>query len=536
MKPDAASNLHRRTGPTRRGFTIAELVVAIGLTVVLILGISRIFTIAKDTVSIGSSTSQLAEAGRAIERLIRKDFDGLTRRDGVLVIRNEQLGDGARSSANDRPVYVDTEARSRNEDLGLRRLDSLTFVSIGDYSSNQYRPGSQNIARNDSSQTAIITYGHGLRVPKLVPQDIDDRSWPADFEIKTGAGAAAYRAAFADSRGIDEQNYFAKDWILARKANLLSPKPEEPGSWTLNWVPSPFEYYNEAGGAYFSNTDYFRWPGYNPGDPQNYFVNRLSTGYADIIDLDLIGLKKAITEYGSLLNLQTGKIENRTDDLRPPVPNDPIGDEYGFVNWKVDRFVPEPDAFPQEVWSRRWLLGQVLRMIALTGRVRVEPSAPSVLRDDQMLTHATLAVGCSNFEVAWSTGEVTYPDGELVWYDINNPADPDAVRFDIDLYTEPADPLIYQLSEYYSNLLPSSGALAEPQRDDLYYATFGYFVPQKIVGPQLQNSFGEIDDRSLDWPWPKMLRIRMTLHDQTNRVKGGRVFEFIMNLPAPTQQ
>ncbi len=205
----------------------------------------------------------------------------------------------------------------------------------------------------------------------------------------------------------------------------------------------------------------------------------------------------------------------------------------------------------------------MMRMALATGRIRAETTPPSLSRYDQMLTHATLTPGCSNFEVAWSTGQVDYPSGELVWYDIDQPANPyvegyfpgtdgretEGINTRERRERAPDDPKIWYLSEVPGQALakdtpfsgidlwPGRGNLKESQSEDLYYSTFGYFVPKVREGGSKQGNQPPTvrEDRSEAWPWPTMIRIRITLHDQRGRIPGGRSFEYIFKLPRPAQ-
>ena len=591
-------------GPTRVGFTIIELIVAIGVTVILVLGVGRIFSMTKTTISMGEATAELSQYGRTLERLMRQDFENMTR-DGFLVIRNERIGipkarnDGKideriRSGVNNRPVYVDEKSWKEEDqtgiphDMGVRRIDQIAFFAIGDYSSYQFRNaygdgfgGRGIIARNDVSAVARIWYGHGLRSLNLYNSaDIDPAS--AEAEIKRGVGLNEYRAKFADKefdpkdptkpdgtfKG-DGANFYAQDWILARQAALVIRRESADADQlsssfrSLDFAPSFIEYFNESTNYY--RTPPFSMPVYSVNDRKEYHSlrRRLSPGMVDMIDMDLSEVEKAITDYGWVYLEQgfrgfnrgevafyTDPIGNRLKSFSDWIQNaqkNADGPAYSYVQDQRDRDLIDRDI------SEQWLRGQWIRMALGTGRMRVETTPPSQSRYDQMLTHATLTPGCSNFEVAWSTGEVDYPSGEVVWYDIDQPANPYVEGFipgsdgtEQESRRErreraPSDPNIWYSSEippaaitgrspFGGPLWPGTGDLLEDQAEDLYYATFGYFVPKVREGRNRQ-SLQKREDRSQAWPWPKMIRIRVTLHDQRGRVAGGRSFEYVFNVP-----
>ncbi len=530
----------------RRAFTISELIVAVGVAVVLIVGIGRLFSTTRTTISTGEASAQLTQNGRALERLLRNDFAGLIRNgQAYLVIRNERLGSGpdVLSRFNRRRgVYLSLADEEAGNDLGTVRLDQILFFSSGDFASYQYRNpwfGQENIiARNDAAPVARVWWGHGLRDPN--PRDGIEG-------IKGGLGVAGYVAQFADERGQfsltgpDTANKYAREWVLARQPALLLTRAQagcdRPGNqgtdMQLNFAPSPIEMFNEFD-PYWDDARYFYPPPVNGRDIRR----RFSPGYVDLIDMDLPTVMESVIEYGWRTNRSTGVREFYPDPLDAIYPG--LTGTLGGRDWQQDITVDVNEDPPPYITdpahkaqlnriSEQWGRQQRYRMMYSTGRIRVETALPSTERLRQMLTHATLLQGCSSFEVAWSTGQVNYPEGDLIWYDINNPANPYAAHPGMtrqDLVDQtPLNPKTWYLTEV---LPPSSGIsdsfttvpAVEPQNNDLYYAVFGAFVPRD------QNA-----SRAEAWPWPKLIRIRMRLHDARGHIGGGREFEFIFNLP-----
>lgn len=534
------SNRVRRTG-----FTITELIVAVGVSVLLMLAVGQIFATTRKTISTGEASAQLTQFGRTMERLLRNDFDNMVRQGrGYLVIRNERLGSGNDVQSRDnqrRAVYFNADGEEAGEDMGTRRLDQLVFFTNGHHSTYQYRDptfGQENIiARNDSAPVARVWWGHGLRDPN--PNDTLDG-------IKRTPGLQGYDALFADPRSgnqvgqqVDLSNRYASNWILARQSALLLTREATDTNYNsteleLNFAPSAIEIFNEAD-PYWSDNRYFYPPPYAGTDRRR----RFSAGYVDLIDQELEEAIAAVTEYGRQRNRFTGIEEFYADPLRDLYPN-LAGGSIGGVDWRADISVQDPprgyitdqvDQSQLQDINEVWVAQQRFRMMYSTGRMRVESAVSTPDRFSQMLTHATLVPGCSNFEVAWSTGEVNYPEGELVWFDINNPANPYAfhpgkTNREVDEQT-PSDARVWYLSEI---LPPGSGVndnffsvipnQTEYGREDLYYAVFGLFVP--VDGDQTRRDA---------WPWPKLIRVRATLHDPQGRIEGGRDFEFFFNIP-----
>jgi len=608
-----------RRGPAfraRRGFTLTELIVAIGVTVILVLGIGRIFSMTKTTISVGQATAELNQYARTLERLMRQDLERMTT-EGFLVIRNERIGigddDEIGNDINRRPVFLNEEdhkkwiEEGRPDDeyhMGVRRLDQLVFFATGDYTSYQFQNafgdgfagsgGRGIISRNDVAPTARIWYGHGLQSIRRYDASLDGASNTRQLregaEIKSGPGMNGYRAFFADPRfdpeesrivqesnGIDTVNVYARDWILGRQAALLLRReaagiadPRVPTYHNLNIAPSFIEFHNES-------PTYFLPPFFLPQyDLRNYsdyrsMRRRLSPGFVDIIGMDLPEIEKAVTEYGFIyLERDAGGDQEGETVYRP----DPIGRQLGsgaWDNWSADaqRTLDQPvysyvsrsedrQLLDDDI-AERWLQGQWMRMGLATGRLRAETAPPNLTRFNQMLTHSTLTPGCSNLEIAWSTGEVDFPSGDIVWYDINQPANPYVAAIDPRtgemqrggtrerFERAPSDPRIWYLSELpwqaltgtnpfpSQGLWPGKGMLRPAQAANTYFGLFGYFVPKVREGgdKRFDTTLNEREDRSDAWPWPKMLRIRVTLHDRTGAISGGRTFEFIFDLPTP---
>lgn len=521
-------------GRRARGFTIAELIVAIGVTLVLLIGVGRIFTMSQNTISIGSASAELTQKQRAIEALLRTDLEAIEREQGFLVLRGERIGPDAIGSNNQRPVYLNREALDEGEIMPTRRLDQIAFIANGDFATYQYRNANDRdqIARNLTSSSARVWYGHGLRDPERF--DFTEHG-----EIKGATGLNGYRIYHADPRDVNQYNSFASDWVLARQAALLLPRTLVQDPEQLNIAPSIIEYFNEVGENYYTSR-YFRthtgvshdvYGSYTRADP----VWRLSAGIVDMVDQTPAEVEMMITDYGFAYNRLTAAWDQY---------NDPIGEAGNSRrSWKQDSLTPNPPLpsfLPtdqlQQLESKNlsyfWAQGQRYRMMMIPGRIRVETGTPSPRRFDQMLTHATLMSGCSDFQVAWSTGEIDPETGNVVWYDINYPANPNPniprerglTRGDV-LRRAPSDPTIWYISEITPYDMPTDRPVAEAQSPDLYYATFGYFLPKRRTGVD------ELESRSEKWPWPSMLRFRITLHDENNRIAGGRSFEFVVALP-----
>jgi prepilin-type N-terminal cleavage/methylation domain-containing protein len=71
---------------TRRGFTLLEILVALGAVVVVAVGLASIFRSVGETVSAGRRLSRINQVSKLLEQQLRSDFGRMTR-DGFLAIR-----------------------------------------------------------------------------------------------------------------------------------------------------------------------------------------------------------------------------------------------------------------------------------------------------------------------------------------------------------------------------------------------------------------------------------------------------------------
>ena len=229
---------------------------------------------------------------------------------------------------------------------------------------------------------------------------------------------------------------------------------------------------------------------------------------------------------------------------------------------------------------RRALAGMIIRRLVQTEAPVIQRvySHPDDLdaenfEDALMDNHAVIAEGCSNFEVAWSNGfrapqdfsfqdflddggtDPQYRQGEIVWFDAEHTfrellegdtTDPNNIRdavveplvteeflpddgdttslreeYDINFRSDFEDPDVFGLLPIYRNFTAAFSGGEDPGGADPrteYIAAWGY---------QLPSSDGAFAD---PWPKPTHLRIRMTLHDQQNRIDNGKDYEFIVSL------
>ncbi len=228
------------------GFTLAELVVAVGLVAVLLIGIGQLFNTVTRLSGTGTAAAEVDAFARTIEQQLRSDFEGFNRMledETFIVIRNRRLGgdlnrDGTISvNAGERILYTTLEDRERDERRGIIggaaytnpnglgrtvRLDDMSFIALGGSIG-----GFQSFQQDERGRTpitaqhALIRWGHGLR-PAVVDYDPNDPDSFRErrFFVRDNEG----RASFALGEGfgaLNSRNEFVGQGLLSRQQMLL---------------------------------------------------------------------------------------------------------------------------------------------------------------------------------------------------------------------------------------------------------------------------------------------------------------------------
>ncbi|MFG0305934.1 MAG: type II secretion system protein J, partial [Phycisphaerales bacterium JB040] len=209
------TNLGARVGAAR-GFTLLELLLAIGVLTFVSVAIAAIFGTIGDTLDRGKRISELNQFASRIESVMRQDFANMSR-DGFLVIRHEYAAAGLPTDGLIPLSEGDPNPRPR-------RVDQIMFFATGEYTSA--RPDIY-AGLSASSNEARIYYGHGQKrtpdfdpgSPYLEPDLRDDLVGERDFQFRD----AAARLGTPSTPGLPNPNEFASDWTLLRHVTLLKP-------------------------------------------------------------------------------------------------------------------------------------------------------------------------------------------------------------------------------------------------------------------------------------------------------------------------
>ena len=556
----------------RGGFTIVELVVAVSLLLVVLVGVGTLFSSVTSLVQVVSGTNDVLQESLSIEGQIRKDIINLNPK-GPFIVQCVAVRNNA-NVAQGGPLI--DPSRGVNDWI---RSDQLIFFASGSHESVRFIggadfTGTDGMARSNSAR---ISYGHGLQLPDLIPtapnqrQDAlafeDNPLLPWSFDSPPNSLECRYWQQGGGPDPINGTQPEARDWILARQAVLLADDGDD----------KKYRYL-------FVNDDPILQP------------------------VTTFGNNSAVSLYNS----------------NPMKPNDDL------LSSRVDIAATSLKDLESELangvnssWRSNLVgafLGTFIAYGQLNGYVRSEKTPPSMNRQDLMLTTPTLALNCSSFIVDWTWGPsknmwlpnwdkipvteskkhiegfIPSPFSELQWFgmpDVDrgvisladlpnaliptvpptwdfsgkpenaNPIHrlrypdwstfwderiwPPAVVYQRSLHgfamTEPAIANQSQYIEGNSTLqFPFGGSDQGPIK--IYTAVFGFNgdtwwtrvpqTPMSEMSSLLYNVRADDDppERSDFTAFPSALRITMILNDPEKRLEQGRTVQFIINLPS----
>jgi prepilin-type N-terminal cleavage/methylation domain-containing protein len=621
----------------RRGFTVVEMLVVIGILVVVSLGVATIFQSIGETVSRGRKLSELNQFAARLERVMPDDFEQMTR-DGFLVIINKNAGAG-----RDVQLYRgETTDRDGNGIEGSpRRSDEIMFFARGNFVSQRRAIAPNMIA---TSNEAAIYYGHGQkRRPQISVSDpafdeprnlfFNPQPWDNNFDATLDT-----RVGYS-TPGFVNPNEFARDWSLLRVVTLLT-NPQGPGQQVpaelyglssddfgdrprLTDSPrqimlqpaarSIFKSLNgsaridpSVGGMINRSLYDLTYQG-QPSSPAQYPLYLPTSGMVDIVSQDLASIRAeiqalAVSQFPSAYmnynaayaNLPTpsppGGIGTR--DLfeyqfyelsSPPNPSDARSIQMGRYNsdgvWDtVTRFEISHvqrirswmiDALPS-AWSTGSNTGLINSSNFFAG-VRYEDIPTRLLfnEDDfastdrgslerayaeanqEMLGSSIFVPRCTEFIVEWSYGFVDNSLAstalgfkQLEWYGLNRFVDSNNNGM-LDAGDARAAERYIPRFPSEAGMDPAAGGASRPlgmsasvvmgrttvsAANDVEAACFGFVTdPSAVDDPATPT---EDEGTGTYWPWPKLIRITMTLGDPTDR-DVEETYQIIFEVPEP---
>ena len=204
--------------------------VSVGLLLVVIIAVSRIFSTASKVAGLGEAVNDILQETGAIERQIRTDISRIDY-DGVLVIQCVAIKNNANLLSSSSAPLIDP-TRPANATI---RCDQLLFFSKGTQTSARFA-GNQDLGPFNGlarSNLSRILYGHGVQLPDLIPPGStgsrpdpiafsDAPLLPWSFDAVAG-GSLEYKYWWGGGGGVTNGTQpEARDWTLARQAILLA--------------------------------------------------------------------------------------------------------------------------------------------------------------------------------------------------------------------------------------------------------------------------------------------------------------------------
>ena len=170
----------------RAGFTLTEILVAIGVLLAVVLVTGRVFKVATDVSAVGQATNSIMQEAAAIEQRIRKDIASMTR-EGFLTIHGVSVANDINIQQWESDGSQGAKPPLLNPSLSAAtriRCDQLTFFREGVDSSQAWSASTVvSPFPNAQAMHSMVTYGHGIQLPELgafVPlTNIDDYNQPA---------------------------------------------------------------------------------------------------------------------------------------------------------------------------------------------------------------------------------------------------------------------------------------------------------------------------------------------------------------------
>ena len=510
-----------------RAFTLVELMVSVGLLLVVIIAVSRIFSTASKVAGLGEAVNDILQETGAIERQIRTDISRIDY-DGVLVIQCVAIRNDANLLSSSSAPLIDP-SRPANATI---RCDQLVFFSKGTQTSARFA-GNQDLGPFNGlarSNVSRILYGHGVQLPDLIPEGTTSslRPDPIAFDVPllpwsfdpVPTGSLDYKYWWGPpppqpgkTNGTQPE---ARDWTLARQAILLADDGGDLKRFHKATDTTPTTYGNNSAVSLFEQanlesviTDANLLPNYN-----------VINSRVDVAATNLNDIRKILAPVGSTT-------------WRQRIVNGFFGPFAGY--------------------------GQ------LAGYVRSEKVAPSMNRQDVMLTTPTLATNCSGFMVDWTWGEFQipgvvlydpprpptfppvfpstkwhgFPDTEIFLPDVSPPPNPVNPEWrGVQTLTQalqassPSPPIGWLINpSVIEGVNPIIYPLGPSGRIKIYTAVFGFNGDKPVFQTMSMQANGTAAIRDDYTPWPTALRITMQLHDPEKRIEEGKTLQLIVELP-----
>lgn len=548
------------SGRSRRtAFTLAELMVAVAVLIVIIVATAKIFGIAGRVAGLGEATADVTQEAATIERQLREDFRRIDDGGFLLIrcvrVRNDiNLGSGGPLLDSN----LDPDAFLRADQLfffvsGAQHMATLgtrgtNIRGLGVTSRVYWGPGIQLAFKQASGDTANIALAHDFEIDPNAGVDPITPWYRGTYDTvwtryrHTGVDPDSSQADYTVQSGgtLDATQPTAPNWVLARHAVVLADDNDDR--------PERFMYGNRTA---------FRI------DQAPVFQGRV-----DGVAQQLQDIQRVVTvNYGNCT------CQGSTPYARPWFdPNCTYGDQRDVIAALCGRGFLDPQT--------QWVEPRDLPIYTRTERI-----APGMTRVDQALTNHLISGACGSFRVDWTyapgTGEVKDPDGEFViapgadlvvgtgnddlllkgvtynadpdptvpayreqpWFGIDDP-DQGVYPYGLDENGD-LEPDLYPWWGWAGTIAPDNiEQVVYPPTGDVgpdvplvvYEAIFGFNQGMALndddnPDPVIYDSNDPDCTRVGYTPWPAAIRVTMTLYDREQRFGEGREVQFVVDLP-----
>ena len=500
-----------------RGFTIMELMVAIGVATVMLFLMNRIFTSSSEVVSTGTAVSKTTSDGRTVSDVIVEDAGNLLgpADGGFLVIINhiyEREGQITRPNYR-RMIVLTREGPDESDDVAVRS-DQIVFIRHAS-GLTPLCPERRNTYSNTlAGAYAKVWYGHLQRLNA----DRTDPPLPQSLRPAQQLG---------EPTGHDQ---VATNWLLGRQAIIL-------GGTNQNILVAHTAQYNAQ---IRLGQDRGWWP--------NYYALSDTAGLT--LD-DIVGVSAVVGDE----------------------PSRPLATGFGYGGtYNINALDPDDPGNPGDASDQPTILvtntnykAQAYRYTYAIERLRTninsgDPSYDFSFHSDQIAQmHPLLAPNVSDFivefaadiyqqnmidvgpdgeldiDLAVTTGvdvngdPIDYPGGNIRWYAhnddpfTNDPNDVDDSNDPDDGY-DPSKPAVYGVPD----------ASDYPPYDD---SPAPVLATGAFVWPHDDHHF-DPNNPAVSSRWPYLIRIRYRVHDERGyigtRDEPGKWFENIIKVQRPS--
>ncbi|MCX5658755.1 MAG: prepilin-type N-terminal cleavage/methylation domain-containing protein [Planctomycetota bacterium] len=552
------SSAHRASRRAVRGFTMIELLVSIGITLILMAIVGELLSQVRQSVGIGTANGEVITYAGAIETRLRDDFRRLDPR-GFLVIKWADKGSSATIPAVNFSLgagvitAISPPAPVLPFNVNAAGLETRSDITVDD-------GGSTDSSR--SIVPLVITDSTGSGAKAIAFVDFNSQI----TSIKVISGGANYTAPTARAIGqpIDQISFVANGpWITSRYG-IQTTNIADSGYRRTFQTPSSRIYYghlaastNSTFGPYLLDHD----ENNSLLAPRQFRLGR----HALLISPEWVRYNAAGTQQASTSLWQATDV-GATYGIRPGLSDVAmLGDAASIrntitdINNVTDALLSAPPVAGRSsavVWDNTRLPGQ--RMGDLVFRIYGSPYAPapiSITPESHMLNQALISANCSGFKVEVSndgsfTDLVTRPTAPSVFAiagsGVGNGMQDANLQFldggkDLDTNNTTLEVVggggsgAILASTIAGGILTAAPTVAT--------AGAGYTGAPHVIATTTYAAGYGLGTADHCQPMPRLIRVTVTLQDQRGRIhdlfvrdpsfNDGRTYSYVLEVPQP---